>query len=202
MTYASATAYRRLLWAHRPLTDFWRVGPGTARQLERHGLLTDGRIGHARPVRCTQPRTADPDSSRRTPPTKSPDWPPLYDRIVDRSLLVRRLNVEASQVHAVHDPGDVSGVSAAETEQPDLFSFLAQDEGGRRDESRTRNEEREISYPAKAANGMNWAARCSMAMGRCRLDWRCGMSMMSSYRWVGSMLMPHDLLSAGCVPHP
>ena len=68
----------------------------------------------------------------------------LYDRIVDRSLLVRRLNVEASQVHAVHDPGDVSGASAAETEQPDLFSFLAQDEGGRRDESRTRNEEREM----------------------------------------------------------
>lgn len=68
----------------------------------------------------------------------------LYDRIVDRSLLVRRLNVEASQVHAVHDPGDVSGASAAETEQPDLFSFLVQDEGGRSDASRTRQEEREM----------------------------------------------------------
>lgn len=35
-------SYRRLLWAHRPLTDFWRVGPGTAKKLEAHGLYTMG----------------------------------------------------------------------------------------------------------------------------------------------------------------
>ncbi|HJE55865.1 MAG TPA: type VI secretion protein ImpB [Bifidobacterium pseudolongum subsp. globosum] len=256
-------AYRRLLWAHRPLTDFWRVGPGTARQLERHGLLTMGDVArcsvggadsyynedllyrlfgvnaellinhawgwepctiadvkqyrpehssmgsgqvlhepynweHARIVACemadqlaldmvkrgvvasqvtlsvgydvtsldqpcaagyTGPVSRDrygrrrPKSAhgslnlgRRTAASSAlrEAIGSLYDRIVDRSLLVRRLNVEASQVHAVHDPGDVSGVSAAETEQPDLFSFLAQDEGGRSDESRTRNEEREM----------------------------------------------------------
>lgn len=256
-------AYRRLLWAHRPLTDFWRVGPGTARQLERHGLLTMGDVArcsvggadsyynedllyrlfgvnaellinhawgwepctiadvkqyrpehssmgsgqvlhepynweHARIVACemadqlaldmvkrgvvasqvtlsvgydvtsldqpcaagyTGPVSRDrygrrrPKSAhgslnlrRRTAASSAlrEAIGSLYDRIVDRSLLVRRLNVEASQVHAVHDPGDVSGVSAAETEQPDLFSFLAQDEGGRSDESRARNEEREM----------------------------------------------------------
>lgn len=27
-------SYRRLLWDHRPLTDFWRVGRGYARKLE------------------------------------------------------------------------------------------------------------------------------------------------------------------------
>ena len=35
--------YRRLLWTHRPLTDFWRVGKGYAAKLEAHGLYTMGR---------------------------------------------------------------------------------------------------------------------------------------------------------------
>lgn len=33
-------SYRRLLWNHRPLTDFWRVGRGYARKLEAQGLMT------------------------------------------------------------------------------------------------------------------------------------------------------------------
>ena len=37
-------SYRRLLWNHRPLTDFWRVGRGYARKLEAQGLLTMGDI--------------------------------------------------------------------------------------------------------------------------------------------------------------
>ena len=37
-------SYRRALWAHRPLTDFWRVGHGYARKLETHGLFTMGDI--------------------------------------------------------------------------------------------------------------------------------------------------------------
>lgn len=37
-------AYRRQLWGHRPLTDFWRVGRGYARKLEAHGLFTMGDI--------------------------------------------------------------------------------------------------------------------------------------------------------------
>ena len=37
-------SYRRSLWAHRPLTDFWRVGHGYARKLETHGLFTMGDI--------------------------------------------------------------------------------------------------------------------------------------------------------------
>lgn len=37
-------SYRRLLWSHRPLTDFWRVGRGYARKLESHGLMTMGDI--------------------------------------------------------------------------------------------------------------------------------------------------------------
>ncbi len=36
--------YRRLLWEHQPLTDFWRVGRGYARKLERYGLYTMGDI--------------------------------------------------------------------------------------------------------------------------------------------------------------
>ena len=37
-------SYRETLWNHRPLTDFWRVGPGYARKLERNGLYTMGDI--------------------------------------------------------------------------------------------------------------------------------------------------------------
>ena len=37
-------SYRRMLWAHRPITDFWRVGPGYARKLESHGLYTMGDV--------------------------------------------------------------------------------------------------------------------------------------------------------------
>ncbi|MBO5895768.1 MAG: DNA methylase [Clostridia bacterium] len=37
-------AYRELLWNHRPLTDFWRVGRGYAKKLEAHGLYTMGDI--------------------------------------------------------------------------------------------------------------------------------------------------------------
>ena len=36
--------YRRLLWNHRPLTDFWRVGRGYAKKLEANGLYTMGDI--------------------------------------------------------------------------------------------------------------------------------------------------------------
>ena len=36
--------YRRKLWGHRPLTDFWRVGKGYAAKLERIGLYTMGDV--------------------------------------------------------------------------------------------------------------------------------------------------------------
>lgn len=36
--------YRQLLWDHRPLTDFWRVGRGYTKRLEKHGLYTMGDI--------------------------------------------------------------------------------------------------------------------------------------------------------------
>ena len=37
-------SYRRTLWNHRPLTDFWRVGRGYARKLEEHGMFTMGDV--------------------------------------------------------------------------------------------------------------------------------------------------------------
>ena len=37
-------SYRRTLWSHRPLTDFWRVGRGYAKKLEAHGLFTMGDV--------------------------------------------------------------------------------------------------------------------------------------------------------------
>lgn len=36
--------YRKMLWNHVPLTDFWRVGPGYAKKLKEHGLYTMGDV--------------------------------------------------------------------------------------------------------------------------------------------------------------
>lgn len=36
--------YRATLWAHRPLTDFWRVGEGTVRRLAELGIHTMGQL--------------------------------------------------------------------------------------------------------------------------------------------------------------
>ena len=40
-------SYRRILWEHRPLTDFWRVGRGYSKKLEAHGLYTMGDVALA-----------------------------------------------------------------------------------------------------------------------------------------------------------
>ena len=37
-------SYREKLWDHKPITDFWRVGSGYARKLEKHCLFTMGDI--------------------------------------------------------------------------------------------------------------------------------------------------------------
>ena len=37
-------SYRKQLWNHFPITDFWRVGRGTAERLARYGLDTMGKV--------------------------------------------------------------------------------------------------------------------------------------------------------------
>ena len=36
--------FRRELWSHQPLTDFWRVGRGDAKKLEQNGMFTMGDV--------------------------------------------------------------------------------------------------------------------------------------------------------------
>ena len=38
--YLDEETYKKTLWHHKPLTDFWRVGSGTARRLEKYGIDT------------------------------------------------------------------------------------------------------------------------------------------------------------------
>ena len=40
-------SYRRLLWNHRPLTSFWRTGPGLSKRLEKMGIYTMGDLARA-----------------------------------------------------------------------------------------------------------------------------------------------------------
>lgn len=46
--------YRKNLWSHTPITDFWRVGRGYARKLERCGIFTMGDI-----ARCSIGKDGD-----------------------------------------------------------------------------------------------------------------------------------------------
>ena len=47
-------SYRKQLWGHRPLTDFWRVGRGYAKKLESYGLYTMGDV-----ARCSIGKPTD-----------------------------------------------------------------------------------------------------------------------------------------------
>ena len=44
VAYLDEMLYRKLLWSHRPITDFWRVGAGYRKKLEENGLYTMGDI--------------------------------------------------------------------------------------------------------------------------------------------------------------
>lgn len=46
--------YRKLLWEHRPLTDFWRIGKGISQKLEKYGIFTMGDI-----ARCSVGKKTD-----------------------------------------------------------------------------------------------------------------------------------------------
>lgn len=37
-------SYREQLWGHKPITDFWRVGPGYAKKLYEYGMYTMGDV--------------------------------------------------------------------------------------------------------------------------------------------------------------
>ena len=40
IAFLDEESYQKTLWNHRPITDFWRVGAGIAKRLERHGIYT------------------------------------------------------------------------------------------------------------------------------------------------------------------
>ncbi len=44
IAYLDELGYRRSLWDHRPLTDFWRIGPGYRKKLEQNGMYTMGDV--------------------------------------------------------------------------------------------------------------------------------------------------------------
>lgn len=61
-------SYKFLLWDHRPLTDFWMLGPGKAARLEKAYLFTMGRaMRYAAPLAPASPSSPAPCSpaSRR-----------------------------------------------------------------------------------------------------------------------------------------
>ena len=49
IAFLDEMTYRRELWSHRPITDFWRVGRGYAKKLETYGIYTMGDV-----ARCSK----------------------------------------------------------------------------------------------------------------------------------------------------
>lgn len=47
-------SYRRILWTHEPITDFWRVGQGYAKKLAEYGMYTMGDV-----ARCSVGKPED-----------------------------------------------------------------------------------------------------------------------------------------------
>lgn len=47
-------SYRRQLWSHRPITDFWRIGKGYAKKLAQYGMFTMGDV-----ARCSAGSESD-----------------------------------------------------------------------------------------------------------------------------------------------
>lgn len=47
-------SYRRYLWDHKPITDFWRVGRGYAKKLAENGMFTMGDV-----ARCSVGKTGE-----------------------------------------------------------------------------------------------------------------------------------------------
>lgn len=45
--YLDEELYKKKLWHHKPLTDFWRIGPGIAKRLSHLGIFTMGDVALA-----------------------------------------------------------------------------------------------------------------------------------------------------------
>ncbi len=184
--------YRKLLWTHRPLTDFWRVGRGYAKKLEDHGMFTMGDVAgcsigqpedyyneellyqlfgvnaqllidHAwgwepcgmADIKSYQPQFHSAGSGQVLHQPYSFEKArlvvremtsssrlmteavmALYDQIVNKNLLVRRIGVTASRVL---DEKDVREKPCCE--QLDLFTdYNALEERRRQEEKRLRRE--------------------------------------------------------------
>lgn len=54
IAFLDETKYRKQMWDHRPITDFWRVGRGYARRLEENGMFTMGDV-----ARCSLGKVQD-----------------------------------------------------------------------------------------------------------------------------------------------
>ena len=49
IAYLDEESFKLQLWHHRPLTDFWNIGKGIAKRLERYGLYDLYGIAHFEP---------------------------------------------------------------------------------------------------------------------------------------------------------
>ena len=138
--------YRELLWCHRPLTDFWRIGRGYSTKLEAMGLFTMGDVARFSMMPCGEesPRHAHGTGNieRYTNSNKKimQTMMALFARIIDPDLLIRRVNVCACNLIRERD------IPADGPEQLSLFfdyeTVKKQREAEKKDEEKERNIQR------------------------------------------------------------
>lgn len=80
-------SYREQLWEHKPITAFWRVGPGIARRLESGGMYTMGDVARM----SLQKNRFDPGSCH-------PDSRPCGNAISGEDYLYKLFGVDAELI--------------------------------------------------------------------------------------------------------
>ncbi len=118
-------SYRRVLWNHRPLTDFWRVGRGYQKKLESAGLFTMGDI-----ARCSLGGPQDYHNEELLYQMFGVNAELLIDHAwgfepvtIDLIKAYRPLSSSVSSGQVLHCPYDFAGARVVAREMADALSL-------------------------------------------------------------------------------
>ena len=110
-------SYRRSLWGHRPLTDFWRIGAGTAKKLANYGIYTTDllcldlvakklvcksitlHVGYSNQLNLNPAHgTVSFNDETNSDMAIIPEVVRLYRKIVNPAFAIRRVNITCNHV--------------------------------------------------------------------------------------------------------
>ena len=129
------TTYRQYLWAHKPITDFWRVGKGYAKKLADNGMYTMGDV-----ARCS---VGDPNDVKNEAL--------LYklfgvnaELLIDHAWGWEPCEIRRMYVVANHIADAAAAKAEPVFEQMDLFSDMEEEKEKREKEEAARTKEERL----------------------------------------------------------